>query len=351
MKKIFLTGLMLFLFTALFTPAVLAQTKTKALVKFPVFMAGELQVVDKNIDGDLMVAGKQVKITADVKGDVYAAGQEIDISGDIGGDLIVAGARVTVSGKISKNLIMAGGQVKVDDSAQIGGYVLTGGNMVDLSGNFSGPVRLGAQSLMMGNKTIINGNFEADVYKSEIASDAKIVGEKNIRIHEVKKVEKQKVEFNKIGYVGKIVSFLSKLIVLLVLVKLFGEKIKKVNLKDSFWSAIGLGLVVLIVTPILALILLGTMVAAPLSIIILTTYFVGLYLSTIISSIFVGNFISEKTKLKTNNYVQGIVGLLLISLIGLVPVVGGLVKLIIFLFGIGIIFKSLKIYFSKLATN
>lgn len=345
MKKIFFSGLMMFVFTVLFTPAALAQAKTKTVVKFPVFMAGEMQVVDKNIEGDLMVAGKQVKITADVKGDVYAAGQEIDISGNIGGDLIVAGARVTVSGKISKNLIMAGGQVKVDDSAQIGGYVLTGGNRVDLSGNFSGPVRLGAQSLMMGNKTVINGNFEADVYKSEIASNAKIVGEKNIRLHEVKKVEKQNFEFEKIGYVGKIVSFLSKLIVLLVLVKLFGEKIKKVNLKDSFWSAVGLGLVTLIVVPVASLLLMVTVVAIPLSVIGLIIYFVSLYLSIVIASILIGGYVTTKANFKVNVYFQGVLGLLLVTLVGFIPVVGGLMKFIVLLLGLGIILRSFKTFF------
>lgn len=342
---------MLFLFTALLPRTVLAQNKTKTVIKLPTFMAGEVQVVDKNVDGDLMIAGKQVKVTSDINGDAYVAGQDIEISGNINGDLIVAGMNVTILGKVQKNLIMAGGQVVVGDSAKIGGYVLTGGNKVNLSGNFAGPVRLGGETLIIGQKTVINGNLEADVAKSEIATESKIVGEKNVRIHEVKKVEKQNFGFEKISYIGKFVSFLSKLIVLFVLVRLFGKKIVQVNIKESFWSAIGLGLVVLIVTPIFGIILLGTVIAAPLSVLILITYFVTLYLSMMVTSILVGKLVSGKANFKSNIYAQGAIGLLLVTLVGLIPVLGGLTKVVVFLVGVGIIFKGLKTYFSKPATN
>lgn len=351
MKKIFLNGLMIFLFTALIPKTALAQTKAKTVIKLPTFMAGEVQMVDKNVDGDLMIAGKQVKITADINGDAYVAGQDIEISGNVNGDLIVAGMNVTILGKVQKNLIMAGGQVVVSDSAKIGGYALTGGNKVNLSGNFAGPVRLGGETLIIGQKTVINGSLEADVVKSEIATESKITGEKNIRIHEINKVEKRNFGFEKISYIGKFVSFLSKLIVLFVLVRLFGKKIVQVDIKESFWSAIGLGLVVLIVTPILGIILLGTVIAAPLSVLILIIYFVTLYFSTMVTSILVGKLVSEKANFKSNIYAQGAIGLLLVTLLGLIPVLGGLTKIIVFLVGLGIIFKGFKRYFSKSVTN
>jgi hypothetical protein len=351
MKKIFLTSFWVFIFTILFTSGALAQSKTKAIVKLPTFMAGEAQVVDKDIDGDLMVAGRQVKITSNVKGDAYVAGRDVEVTGNIDGDLVVAGMNVTISGKVLKNLIMAGGQIIITDSATIGGYVLTGGNKVDLLGDFSGPVRLGAGTLVVGQKAIINGSLEADVNKSEIASDSKITGEKNIRIHEVKKQEVNRNEIKQIGYAGKIISFLSKLLILLVFVKLFGQRFKQIDIKGSFWSAMGNGLLLLVEVPLLFLILLVTVIAAPLSMIILNAYLLTVYLSSIVVSILIGTYIAEKINLKTNIYLNGIFGLMLITLIKLIPMVGGLVSLIIFLLGTGVVFKSLKIYFSKQTTK
>jgi len=342
MKKIFLTGFLIFVFTVLFTPSVLAQTKNKTLVTLPTFKAGDIELIDKPIAGDLMLAGKELKIVTDISGDVYVAGGEIEIDGSVGGNLIVAGGKVKVLGKVAKNLIVAGGKVEVGELAEIGGYTLTGGQEINLLGKFMGPIKLGAKSLMVGQKAIINGNLEADVTTSEISSDSKIVGEKNIKIHEVKKPEIEKNQFKKIGYAGKFISFLSKLLVLLVFIKFFGKKINPTNIKDSFLANIGFGLMLLIMAPFVMLILAITIIGLPLSLILLVIYFLSLYLSTLITSIVIGKYIFIKNKFKENIYLQSIVGLFVISLLGLIPVVGGLIKLTAVLFGVGIIFRSDK---------
>jgi len=347
MKKIFLTGFLVFVFTILFSPAVLAQNKAKTIVKLPVFMAGNIQLVDKPIDGDLMISGKEIKITSDINGDAYVGGGQVEINGNVNGSLIVAGGRVTISGKVLKNLIVAGGQVVVNDSAKVGGYVLAGGKNINLYGNFLGPVKLGAENLIVGEKAIINGNLEANVAKSEISSNSKIVGEKKIQIYEIKKIEKQPNRWLQMGYAKEIFSFLSKLIILLVLIKLFGQKIKSWDIANSFWGSIGLGLVVLVVTPFLVLILMLTVLAIPLSMIILVTYLVGLCLSGILASILVGKYIAEKTNLKANIYLQGFIGLVLVTVVGLIPFIGCFIKFIILLLGIGIVFKNLRLAFIK----
>ncbi|MPM15418.1 hypothetical protein SDC9_61789 [bioreactor metagenome] len=342
MKKISLISLFLVVFGILFTPSVLAQTKTKAIVTLPTFKASEIELVDKPIIGDLMIAGKQIKITSDVSGDVYVAGGKVEVEGKVGGNLIVAGGEVKILGKVSKNLIMAGGKVEVGELTEIGGYTLAGGQEISLLGKFMGPVKLGSESLVVGQKAIINGNLEADVTNSEISSDSKIVGEKNIKIHEVKKPEIEKNQFKKIGYAGKFISFLSKLLVLLVFIKFFGKKINSKNINDSFLANIGFGLMLLIMAPFVMLILAITIVGLPLSFIFLAIYLLSLYLSTIITSVVIGKYIFIKNKFKENIYLQSIVGLLAISLLGLIPVVGGLVKLTAVLFGLGIIFRSDK---------
>lgn len=349
MKKILLSTVLMFAFTVLFTQKAFAQTKTKALVKLPTFIAGDIEIVDKPVLGDLMIAAKELKIATDISGDVYVAGGKVEIDGNVSGNLIVAGGEVKVLGKVVKNLIMAGGKVQVGELAEIGGYTLTGGQEINLLGKFMGPVKLGAESLMVGQKAMINGNLDADVVTSKIATTAKISGEQNIKFHEVKKMEVDKNQFKKIGYAGKFFSFLSKLLVVLVIVRLFGKKLSKVDFKESFWSNIGLGLVVIIVVPVLIMLSLISVVAIPLSIITFVIYLIGLYLSSIITSIVLGNYIFAKNKLKENIYLQAIVGLLLISLLGLIPVVGGLTGVVAVLLGIGITFKNLKLYFQKTA--
>ena len=331
--------------TFLFPANVFAQVKPKTIVKLPMFTAGEILTIDKPIEGDLMIAGQKVKIVSNVNGDTYVAGGEVEISGEIKGNLIVAGGKVTIGGKVAKNLIMVGGQVMVSDLATIGGYVLAGGNKLDLLGNFSGPVKVGAKELWIGEKAVINGNLEADVNKSNISSTAKIIGEKKIQIHEIKQPEKESYLLRK--YASKaIFSFLSKLVLVLVLVKLLGGKIINLSTKNSFWSNFGLGLIVLIVTPFLMLILVATLIGISLSGIILSLYLVFLSLAGAVAAIIIGNYISQKGYIKTNNlYLQGFIGLLVLTLLGFLPSFIGLIaRFIFFLFGLGILFNGLKQY-------
>lgn len=351
MKKISLISFIIFALSFLFNSSVLAQSKAKTSVKLPVFMAGENQIVDKAIDGDLMIAGSQVKITSDVKGDVYAAGGQIDITGTISGNLIVAGGNVTVSGKVLKNIITAGAQIKIDTSAETSGYTLIGGGTVDLLGKFSGPVKVGAGTLTLGEKALINGNLEADVNKSDISATSKILGEKKIQIHETKKVDTKTVQTSKFtGFssLKEIISFLGKLVLLLILVKLFGQKIIETNAKKSFWSNLGFGLILLIVTPFLCLMLLISIIGIPLSGIIFSIYLLAISLSKVVASILLGNYLSEKKYLKSKNqYLLASLSLLLLSFLGLIPFAGGLVKVFVLLFGLGATIQSLQLTFAK----
>jgi hypothetical protein len=351
MKKSLLNIALFTVLTFIFSVNVSAQTKAKTQVKLPVFMASESQIVDKPVNGDLMVAGSQVKITSNISGDVYAAGGQVDITGTVGGNLVVVGGNINVSGKVTKNIITAGGQIKLSDTAELGGYLLAGGGSVDLNGRFSGPVKIGAGTLSVGDKAVINGDLEADINKSDISQTSKILGEKKIQIHETKKVEKETLptpSFKYFNYPREVFSFLSKLLILLVLVKLFAKKIIESNTKRSLWSNLGLGLIVLVVTPFLSLMLLISVVGIPLSGIIFSLYLIIISLSKVIASILFGEYISKKAYLKTKNqYLLASVALLLLSIAGMIPIAGILVKLFLLLFGLGALSWSLRSALSK----
>jgi cytoskeletal protein CcmA (bactofilin family) len=308
-------------------------------------MAGDNQIVDKPIVGDLMIAGGQIRVTSNVSGDVYVTGGQIDIAGTIGGNLIVAGGNVTISGKVVKNLIAAGGQIKVDNLSSIGGYTLAAGGEVGLMGKFAGPVKVGGGNLVVGEKAQIGGNLEADVSKSDVSTSAKIVGSKKINIYETKTYKPQVNQDRNYKIVKEVISFASSLLILLVFVKIFYKKIsQKGLLSGSFWSTSGWGLIVLIVTPFVMLFLTITIIGIPLSIIIFVLYFIALYLSHIVASIAAGQMMTNNKYVKTNNpYLQGLLGLVLLTMLGVVPFVGGFVKFIAVLVGLGILYRQMLI--------
>ncbi|MFA7301591.1 MAG: hypothetical protein WC069_04730 [Candidatus Shapirobacteria bacterium] len=332
MKKIIYSSLLLILFLSKFSAPLLAQNKTKAVVKLPTFVTGQENTIDKPVIGDLMVAGGQNKIITTVSGDAYVAGGQINIGGTISGNLIVLGGEITISGNIGKNLIIAGGQVTLDDKSSVAGYVLTAGGQVDIQGKVMGPVKVGAGSLVVGTKAIINGNLEADVSQSNISETAKISGTKNIKIYETKKSEIKPNIWRDFAIAKSIFSFLSKLLILLIFVRLFGQSVKPISqYLASFWSITIRGLILLFVTPFLSLILFPTLIGIPLSLLIMTIYFIAIYISQIVVALAVGKTIS------INIYLQGSIGLLLLTIVGFIPFIGGLTKLVVLLFGLGII--------------
>jgi len=320
MKKIICSSLLLVIFLSIFSTPLLAQTKTKSVVKLPTFVGGNSNVIDKPVVGDLMIAGGNNTISAVVTGNTFIAGGQIDINSTING-----------------NLIVAGGKVNLNSQSVVTGYILVAGGKVSFQGKVLGPIKTAAGSLIIGDQAVISNNLDADVGQSEISSTAKITGTKNIKIHETKTPQISANTWRNLAVAHNIFSFLSKLIVLLIFVRLFGHFIKPLNsYTPSILSTMGWGLMVLIVTPILSLILITTLIGIPLSTIIFGSYFIALYSSEIVVSLIIGQ------KLAKNQYVQGLLGLSVLTLLGLIPFVGAFIKLVVLLLGLGIIFKLIS---------
>lgn len=346
MKKISLSIFVVFCF--LFTSPAFAQTKSKTLVKLPVFMAGENEIVDKVIDGDLMVAGNQVKINADINGDLYAAASQIEINAKINGNLIIIGKDVTISGKILKNLIGAASKFEINTPAEITGYTLVGAESAGFFGHFAGPVKVGANTLTTDDKSVFSGNLEADIIKSKLSPDSKIIGEKKITLREVQKADPKPIakSSSKFFLVKDILSFLSKLLILTIFIKLFASKILSLDFTKTFWFRLGIGFALLFLSPILSLILMITLIGIPLSIILILFYFISIYLSGIVVSFELGKLISAKIKIN-NYYLSSFLSLFVLTLFFQIPFIAPLLKFLVLILGLGTIFSYFQNYLKK----
>ena len=135
----------------------------------------------------------------------------------------------------------------------------------------------------------------------------------------------------------KIISFLSALVVGLVLIKLYPKYIQKTALvlNKKPWGSLALGFGLLILTPFDILSLLVTVIGIPLGTILLVTYFVYIYLSKILLAYWAGDFLRRKADKKTSDYWTFVIGLLLYYIITLIPVVGPFVTILTLMFGLG----------------
>lgn len=99
--------------------------------------------VDGTVRGDLVVFGGSVVVAGTVEGDIIAAGGEVEISGEAGGDVRVSGGDVRLSGSVAEDLAAAGGRVRMGSQASIAEDLIFAAGAMTLAGDVTGDV-LGA---------------------------------------------------------------------------------------------------------------------------------------------------------------------------------------------------------------
>lgn len=290
MKKIMLFVTMFFFI--IFNKPVNAVEKVEVKTKLPEFyFQKEVNLSNKKIENDVLSAGGKVNIDKDTI---------------INGYLILAGGEVVIDGTIKKNVIVGGADVKFGPNAKIDGYLVTAG----------GTVTVDPQAVIKGEKIIRTGD--------EL---------KNIKPPVETKIQKSV----KSGF--DVVSWMSSALTLMIMVMLF----KNLKFSKKYLGTIFKGLGVLILWPIGMVLLMITVIGAPLGIIGMVFYFVGLYLAKLISAWVIGKILVETKVFNIKNeYLVALVGLILLSALKWIPGLGSLVSLIAVLWGLGTIWSNYR---------
>jgi predicted acyltransferase (DUF342 family) len=378
-KKLFYSLLSILVVLALFAPSVRAQSRAVKVTTLPedetvdknyYIASGEVVEISGTVNGDVIVAGGQVFVDGDVKGDLLAAGGSVNVSGNIGQDLRVAGGQINVSGNIGKNVSIAGGDIQLEKDAQIGGGVIIAGGNVLLSAPISGQVTVAA-----GNVTVsddINGDIDAYVGTLSVTSQANVNGNLTYTSDQKATVSQgasisgkllQKVPptvapeaaslrnfagaVQKIRLQMRIVSLISALIIGALMIKFLPNYTSNVadRIQSSFWRSLGVGFIVILVSPIAFILLMITVIGIPLGFIGLFLLIIYIYLAKIYVSVWIGNKIVSKNN--KSPYVPLLLGLLIYYLVTLVWVVGGLVSLLTLFVGVGASIIECRNYFDK----
>jgi len=106
------------------------------------------------------------------------------------------------------------------------------------------------------------------------------------------------------------------------------------SIKDKFWLMILYGLLALIVTPIAAILIAITVIGIPITIILILLYVLAILLSKVFASLYLGKLILKEKK---GIIKPMIVGLIAYIILANIPYIGGAVKLLALLLGLGAI--------------
>lgn len=110
------------------------DVRPEEVIDDDVLASGQVVTIAGTVRGDVIALAHTVVIRGRVEGDVIAAAQTIDLRGEVTGSSRLAAQSITVSGRIGRNLTTLSEQVTVLDTARVGGNWLAAAERVTLDG-------------------------------------------------------------------------------------------------------------------------------------------------------------------------------------------------------------------------
>jgi cytoskeletal protein CcmA (bactofilin family) len=305
------------------------------------YVAGGTIIIDSTINGDLIAVGRTIMINGTVNGSIIAAGETITINGEVTHAVRVMGKTLNISATIGRDLLVAGGEFSMASTSEIGGDLLLGAGTALIGGLIKGDINSGVKSLTITSTASIQGKLNyISGNEANIQSGAQIRGTITHKLPDVKKG----IEAG-IGLWWIVIGFLMTLVLGIIIVLLAPKRVKAVteSIRTHPWASLGWGAVILVATPIVALIVCITIIGLPLGLIALVLYAIAIYLTQLFVGLLIGQLIIGAFRgVETRAALVGALalGLAILRLLRLIPFVGFFFGLATVLFGLGAILVS-----------
>jgi len=327
---------------------------SEEVIDSDLYVAGGTIIIDGTINGDLIAAGKIIRVNGPVNGSIIAIGGTVNINGEVTHAVRIIGETLNISGTIGRDLLVAGDDVSLASTAEIGSDLLLGAGTALIDGLIKGNINSGVESLTIASTASIQGKL---TYISEneanIQSGAQIMGPITHKLPDVK--ERLAVGTHKLPYVkerltpaglwGKVIGFLMTLVLGIIIILLAPRRVKAVteSIRTRPWASLGWGAIILIFTPIAALIVCITIIGLPLGLITLVLYSIAICLTQLFAGLLIGQLIIGSSRgVETKAALVGALalGLAILSLLKLIPYLDNVIGLATVLFGLGAILVS-----------
>ncbi len=307
--------------------------------------AGGTVVANGPVAGDVMLVGGTIRVDKPVGGDVRAFGGEVTVNAPVAGDLILLGGTVVASTS-ARDTRIAGGSVKLMGAA---GPVIIYGSDVTLSGNFTGDVTIEASdNVMVAEGTHISGVLRYNAPQQIVVPPSAVIDGGALYIGSSSFLPSTE-EANTFAIAGATVLFIVHLAAVLILAgllaglfPLFTERVVERTLvahsPRRFVLLALLGFAIFVATPILILILLFSFVGIALALVLAAFYALLVMLAYVYAGILAGAALAHGLlKRYVVTWKEAVLGMLVLYFIGIIPVVGMLVKFILMMAALGAI--------------
>lgn len=344
------------------------------------YAAGGSLVLDGVIEGDAVLAGGGISLQSPVTEDAMLAAGNITINAGIGDDLRAGGGTVTVNAGVGDDAIIAGGTLVMTPEMTVGGDINAAGGQVTMQAAVAGSGRIaggqivfggsvagnlqvygddvmidgtvGGSAVLVGQKLVIgdNASFAGDVqywtkdgevdFGDSVAGTA--VFNEDLAPHGG--LDKREAGAALAAIVGTVLVFffLAGVVVLAALSLLPSQIFRRgaEKIRENPWMALLAGFLFAVATPVLAVILMMTLIGIPLGIVILLLYGITMYLAwpatALVAAYYTGSRSSKNGKMtRLGAFGLAAVYLLLLCIVKLIPFIGWLVACVVTLMGLG----------------
>ncbi len=308
----------------------------------------------ETVDHDLYVAARTATIDGKVNGDVVVVGGTITIRGAVAGEVIAAGGTITIDGPVGSAVRVAGGQVYVNGA--VARDVLVGSGTLDVSGPVGGDL-----VFTTGTATVagaVNGSVEGNA--STYNRSGSVGGTEHVTINQPSQaptIARDPV----LDAAGQFIAvLLLGLLALLLLPRATAASEATVRERPVPAFAAGIlamvgyvvAFIAILIVSIVLAILLGVLHLAALVVFDLLIGFLALgvislvfalwlaFLADVVVSLSIGRLLlpaigMKPTSERWQEAAMLAAGAVIIVVLTSLPTIGGLVKLLVILFGLG----------------
>ncbi len=330
------------------------------------FASGDSVSVSSPVGGDLIAAGGSIRVEAAVEGDAVVAGGNVRLGAAVGQGAYVAGGRVLVAGAVARNARLAGGTVEIGREAKIGGNVSIGAGEVRVVGAIAGYLQAGGGSVYIDGP--VGGNVEVGSGSIELGPNARIGGRlRYASREELRRDPAARVDggierigpltdwslpadvHEGIGRGAGLVWSVGLLVFAAILSAALPGVFERVGATvGRRWPlALLIGFIALVCIPVAALIVMITVIGAPLALTAIAAYLVLLVVGYVSTGVAVGTIGLQGLRPADADragwrIAAAVLGMLAITLLGRLPWVGGLVVFAALLLGVGALLLQLR---------
>lgn len=317
-------------------------------------MGGEVRI-DGAVAGAIAVAAGDAAIAGDIESDAMLAAGRIDLSGGVGDDLRAAGGYLAITGFITDQATIAAGTVTIGPESAIGGRTWIAAGDVEIAGQIGENLRLAAGQAVISGR--VAGNVEVAAREIRIESGAVIGGDLIWRSGQEPFIAEDAQIFGEVrrAGVGQTPDFsgaaspriaggwaLGFTLVVAALILLWFAPDLITRSAAAFSAApvrtLLLGAASFVLTPVLAFILLVTVLGWILGLVVMTGYVFGLMLSGLVGLLIVVQLVRTRFGVGSAAWKSLLLVVLVVASLIVaqqVPTLGGLLAFLVMLGGFG----------------